>query len=61
MSNLSKKCKNRNYNPNPIATEKLLEGIDNKLLKDYIPTEEAIKENRDRISLRLKKAAQRKG
>jgi len=58
---LTKEMQNRNYNPKPIATESLLEGIDIKLIKDYIPTKEALEENRKRISLRLKEAAQRKG
>lgn len=58
---LTKEMQNRNYNPKPIATESLLKGIDIKLIKDYIPTKEALEENRKRISLRLKEAAQRKG
>jgi len=49
MNNSSKKCRTAII----ILTQ--------LLLKNYIPTEEAIKENRNRISLRLKKAAQRKG
>ena len=51
----------RGYKPNAIPLEELTVGIDKKLLGDYIPTKEALVENRQRISLRLKEAAQRKG
>ena len=50
----------RGYKPNVIPLEELTVGIDKKLLGDYIPTKEALAENRQRISLRLKEAAQRK-
>lgn len=45
----------RGYNPNPIPREELLQGIDSKLIKDYIPTAEAIKVNRQRIQERMPK------
>lgn len=45
----------RGYKPNPIPREELLAGIDNKLVKDYIPAQEAIKINKQRIQERLPK------
>lgn len=45
----------RGYKPNPIPREELLAGIDSKLIKDYIPTQEAIKINKQRIQERLPK------
>lgn len=45
----------RGYKPNPIPREELLAGIDNKLVKDYIPTQEAIKINKQRIRDRMPK------
>lgn len=45
----------RGYKPNPIPREDLLADIDSKLIKDYIPTPEAININRQRILERMPK------
>lgn len=44
----------RGYKPNPIARNELLDGIDSKLFKDYVPTAEAIAINVQRIKDRMK-------
>ena len=44
----------RGYKPNPISRKDLLDKIDTRLYNDYIPTQEAIAINRERINLRLK-------
>lgn len=44
----------RGYKPNPISRKDLLDKIDTRLYNDYIPTQEAIAINRERIALRLK-------
>lgn len=44
----------RGYKPNPISRKDLLDKIDARLYNDYIPTQEAIAINRERINLRLK-------
>lgn len=43
----------RGYVPNPIAIEALMQGIDQRLYSDYIPTEDALEINRERIRIRL--------
>ena len=58
---LVQEMQKRGYKPNAIPLEELTVGIDKKLLGDYIPTKEALVDNRQRISLRLKEAAKRKG
>ena len=44
----------RGYKPNPIPREELLAGISPKLYNGYVPTQEAIKINLERINERLK-------
>lgn len=44
----------RGYKPNPISRKDLLDKIDTRLYNDYVPTQEAIAINRERINLRLK-------
>lgn len=44
----------RGYKPNPIPRNELLDKIDTRLYNDYVPTQEAIVINRERINLRLK-------
>lgn len=44
----------RGYKPNPISRKDLLGKIDPRLHNDYVPTQEAITINRERINLRLK-------
>ncbi len=44
----------RGYKPNPIPRNELLDKIDTRLYNDYVPTQEAIAINRERINLRLK-------
>ena len=44
----------RGYKPNPIPRKDLLDKIDVRLYNDYVPTQEAIAINRERINLRLK-------
>ena len=44
----------RGYKPNPIPRNELLDKIDPRLHNDYIPTQEAIAINLERINLRLK-------
>lgn len=39
----------RGYNPTPIDSESLLDGIPMWALNDYVPTENALKLNRERI------------
>lgn len=43
----------RGYKPNPISRKDLLDKIDTRLYNDYIPTQEAIAINRERINIRL--------
>lgn len=50
---LVQEMQRRGYKPNPILREELLAGISPKLYNDYVPTEEALKINRERIDLRL--------
>lgn len=44
----------RGYKPNPIPRNELLDKIDTRLYNDYVPTQEAIAINLERINLRLK-------
>lgn len=44
----------RGYKPNPIPRNELLDKIDPRLHNDYVPTQEAIAINLERINLRLK-------
>lgn len=54
-------CKmlDRGYKPNPINVKDLLDGIDPKMYNPYVPTDEAIKINRQRINERLKQMESR--
>lgn len=52
---LTEEMRNRGYSPNPIADIDLVSKIDKKMFGDYIPTEDAIKINRARISDRMPK------
>lgn len=45
----------RGYHPNPISTESLMQGIDNRLYNDYTPTQQAIEINKQRILERMPK------
>lgn len=49
----------RGYKPNPINIKDLLDGIDPKMYNQYVPTDEAIKINRQRINERLKQMESR--
>lgn len=44
----------RGYTCNPIGSAELLKGIPTNFYRDYVPTEEALKINRERIELRSK-------
>lgn len=44
----------RGYKPNPIPRKELLDKIDLRLHNDYVPTEDALRVNRERINERLK-------
>lgn len=50
----------RGYTCNRIPKEELHKGIRQELFQDYVPTDHAIKINRERIELRTKEAAERK-
>lgn len=50
---------NRGYKPNPINVKDLLDDIDPKMYNSYVPTDEAIKINRQRINERLKQMESR--
>lgn len=43
---------NRGYKPNPIPRNELLDKIDLRLHNDYVPTEDALRINRERLSIR---------
>ncbi len=51
--NLNDEAKKRGFKVNPISKDELVKGINDWWFNDYIPTEEAIKINRDRIKERL--------
>lgn len=45
--------KRRGYNPNPVSVESLTNGIDKRWMGTYIPSQEAVQLNRERIKQRL--------
>lgn len=45
----------RGFNANPISDSLLTTGIDSMFFNDYVPTESAVKLNRERIKLRMPK------
>ena len=56
---LTQEMLNRGYHPNPINVKDLLDGIHPKMYNSYVPTDEAIKINRQRINERLKQMESR--
>lgn len=52
---ITSEMQRRGYKPNIIPREELLAGISPKLYNDYIPTQEAIQINKERILERLSK------
>lgn len=56
---LTQEMLDRGYKPNPINVKDLLDGIDPKMYNPYVPTDEAIKINRQRINERLKQMESR--
>ena len=56
---LTQEMLNRGYHPNHINVKDLLDGIHPKMYNSYVPTDEAIKINRQRINERLKQMESR--
>lgn len=56
---LTQEMLNRGYHPNPINVKDLLDGINPKMYNSYVPADEAIKINRQRINERLKQMESR--
>lgn len=57
---LCEEAKSRGYNVNPINQDSLTQGIDKWWFGDYIPTQEAIAINRQRINERLEAIKEKK-
>lgn len=52
---LVQEMQNRGYHPNPVGRDLLIDHIDPRLFKMYVPTPEALNLNRSRIKDRLPK------